>query len=445
MRHLISILFGVLALVVLAVGLAWLLEPRGALPSQQQVSSLRTPPPGLAETPTPEEFVLITPPVVPSPPPTSTPHPWPVGTPLPIPGPAKDPSGTILYIAISGSEPSSHRQCTVRALQVDETGQLLGEAREIANIENCGEMKASPDGQYLAIPQACGDTGRHPIIFDLKTLQMWPTFGSNCAASGRLYGWHPDSKHILFGADAFSLEFQFVDGQSWRDAGLWLVDIQTNEYSVLAGNVLPNGGSAVSPDGSCVVYVDDGETWLVSLDGTQRKQLDAPISYLCGWSPDGNQIFYTTGGGVGITNVLDGRHTQLDPDVDGRQERSPTPLPETILAVWSPDGRTVAVTQVMIPQETRDDFDPFKEGDIYLIDASGNRKWPLLLEGNGLSPAWSPDGSMLAFLSNNSGSPQIWVVNVDGTGLRQLTHEEPASRLPAYYAPVWIPSTEAKF
>ncbi len=36
-------------------------------------------------------------------------------------------------------------------------------------------------------------------------------------------------------------------------------------------------------------------------------------------------------------------------------------------------------------------------------------------------PSWFPDGRALAFQSNRSGSMQIWVVNADGTGARQLT------------------------
>jgi TolB protein len=36
-------------------------------------------------------------------------------------------------------------------------------------------------------------------------------------------------------------------------------------------------------------------------------------------------------------------------------------------------------------------------------------------------PAWSPDGNRLAFNSHRSGSPEIWGVSRDGTGLAQLT------------------------
>jgi hypothetical protein len=36
-------------------------------------------------------------------------------------------------------------------------------------------------------------------------------------------------------------------------------------------------------------------------------------------------------------------------------------------------------------------------------------------------PAWSPDGSKLAFTSDRSGTDNIWIINRDGSGLKQLT------------------------
>ena len=43
-----------------------------------------------------------------------------------------------------------------------------------------------------------------------------------------------------------------------------------------------------------------------------------------------------------------------------------------------------------------------------------------------LRPAWSPDGTRLAFYSGRSGNDDIWAINIDGTAEAQLT-EDPAS------------------
>jgi TolB protein len=46
--------------------------------------------------------------------------------------------------------------------------------------------------------------------------------------------------------------------------------------------------------------------------------------------------------------------------------------------------------------------------------------------------AWSPDGSQLAFASTRSGNVDIWVVNADGSGLRQLTTHPGADQTPTW-------------
>ena len=37
------------------------------------------------------------------------------------------------------------------------------------------------------------------------------------------------------------------------------------------------------------------------------------------------------------------------------------------------------------------------------------------------SPSWSPDGSRIAFISERSGSPEVWVVPAAGGAATQLT------------------------
>ncbi len=49
-------------------------------------------------------------------------------------------------------------------------------------------------------------------------------------------------------------------------------------------------------------------------------------------------------------------------------------------------------------------------------------------------PDWSPDGSKLIFVSNNN----IWVMNADGSGAKPLTNL-PAKFSPVVSSPVWSP------
>ena len=50
-------------------------------------------------------------------------------------------------------------------------------------------------------------------------------------------------------------------------------------------------------------------------------------------------------------------------------------------------------------------------------------------------PAWSPDGTQLAFTSNRDGNPEIYVMNRDGSGLRRLTNHPDID-----VTPTWSPT-----
>jgi Tol biopolymer transport system component len=52
-------------------------------------------------------------------------------------------------------------------------------------------------------------------------------------------------------------------------------------------------------------------------------------------------------------------------------------------------------------------------------------------------PAWSPDGSKIAFVSDRDGKPEIYLMDVDGSNQNRLTHSETGAKLP-----VWFPNGE---
>lgn len=88
----------------------------------------------------------------------------------------------------------------------------------------------------------------------------------------------------------------------------------------------------------------------------------------------------------------------------------------------SPDGRTIL-------------FDLL--GDIYALDVSGGAARPLLtgmaFESN---PVFSPDGKRFAFVSDRSGAMNLWVANLDGTGLKQLSRD---TGMEVWSSPAWSP------
>ena len=67
---------------------------------------------------------------------------------------------------------------------------------------------------------------------------------------------------------------------------------------------------------------------------------------------------------------------------------------------------------------------------IFSIDPDGSGLTAL---GPGFSPAWSPDGTKIAFsYLDNSRFSQVFVMNADGSGRRQVTTTQPGGSNPTW-------------
>lgn len=76
---------------------------------------------------------------------------------------------------------------------------------------------------------------------------------------------------------------------------------------------------------------------------------------------------------------------------------------------------------------------------IYLMDSDGSNRF-LLADGQAgflAPPAWSPDGTRIAFVSDRDGNDDIWVAYTDGSGQVNLTHHEAKD-----HSPAWSPDGE---
>ncbi len=80
---------------------------------------------------------------------------------------------------------------------------------------------------------------------------------------------------------------------------------------------------------------------------------------------------------------------------------------------------------VIAPAGTRIAFTSYRSGnrDIYLMDPDGSHVTQITYDPeDDYQPAWSPDGSKIAFASNRGGmGTQVWVMNADGTTATRIT------------------------
>ena len=85
--------------------------------------------------------------------------------------------------------------------------------------------------------------------------------------------------------------------------------------------------------------------------------------------------------------------------------------------VLSPDG-----TQVAFTVQTVDLDKNTKPSQVYTVPVQGGAPRQLTTEGTtNERPRWSPDSKQIYFVSNRSGSSQVWAMNADGSNAHQIT------------------------
>jgi hypothetical protein len=107
------------------------------------------------------------------------------------------------------------------------------------------------------------------------------------------------------------------------------------------------------------------------------------------------------------------------------------PLPngssvESLIA-WSPNERFIALQANSLQESVETE-------DIFLIDITSMELIDLTRNAaEDTSPSWSHSGEYISFLSNRGGDEQIYVMNLDGTMVRQITSTD-GSKI----RPVWL-------
>jgi Tol biopolymer transport system component len=191
----------------------------------------------------------------------------------------------------------------------------------------------------------------------------------------------------------------------------------------LSTYVIPTGTLAVeyrslalSPDGRTIAFESTRETgcagiWGMNVDGSGLRKLSigeymaTRCNFLPVWSPDGNHIAFTTS--------REGKWSLYIMNADGTNPRNVAPSlddgPNSYLWAtgWAPDGRVV-----------------FRDGGLqgYIVSTDGTNPELLFGQAGDHSAEWSPDGAKVAFIRITASGSSLFVMNADGTDVRQLTN-----------------------
>lgn len=155
-----------------------------------------------------------------------------------------------------------------------------------------------------------------------------------------------------------------------------------------------------------------------------RKVVFADLSY------DANLVIADT-----ETHVIEGLG-----DLGRGTETEGTEAPD-----WSPNGTNIVYVGWDKSSRSGEDQGVYHPifGRIYRFDLP-TRRYSRLTEGlfQDRYPSYSPDGRYIAFISNRSGNMELWVMNSDGSNLRQLTDMVKQGYQVVLDKPAWSPDQD---
>jgi Tol biopolymer transport system component len=242
----------------------------------------------------------------------------------------------------------------------------------------------SPDGTYdLYVSNQGGDFQIY--VSDKTAISTQLTRDSNIKPSHA--GWSEDSKQILFiGMDKKS-----------KKRNLYAINVDGKNRQRLISATGEN--LAWSPDRKHFAFDIDGSLNVIDSNGKNlRKIAKSKNKWIrFDWSPDNQRVAFETERSIFIT------------DLTGKSQRNVT-FNVAKFPKWSPDGKSILFVM---------------EISVYLVDIQTSQlKYLASLDQTYTcpSPTWTPDSQKVVFSSAREGNPEIYMINADGSDLRNLSN-----------------------
>ena len=203
------------------------------------------------------------------------------------------------------------------------------------------------------------------------------------------------------------------------------------------------GINRVSPDRSQILVIPEGHMptpitgGLLTIDGTEftALQLSDPTLNLVpqAWSPAGKALAFEGWSNSDATRT--GIYTGGFPDVTNLARLTSTDgAPHDTPLDYSPDGKMLVFYRAI---RAEPDFPIDIGGSLWVVNVDGTGARQLDTPPPNWWARWAPDGTSILFVSErNQSTGAVWTIQPDGSGLTRV-FEDPSGRFPI--DPVWSP------
>jgi len=290
-----------------------------------------------------------------------------------------------------------------------------------------------PDGQSLLIASSrTSETNRYNKFFKISN-----TGGPATPLPipyGEFASFSPDGKTLAYLPEA-------VDARTWkRYRGGWAPDIWTFDLEKgTAKNITNDNANDAAPmwHGSTLYFMSDrgknlrGNIWAYA---TQKNSFRQITNF------DDFDVKYPSLGPSDIVFQAGDRLYLLDLATEKMHEVGVQVVTDrSTLHPHVQQVDTEIVAAMISPTGKRAGFEA--HGDVFTVPAENGMVHNLTATSGSAerSPAWSPDGKLVAYWSDKTGEYELTVRNADGSGTeRTVTHLGPGFR----YTPYWSPDSK---